>query len=243
MKKITALLLAVLLVASLSVSAFAEGENDVYALLSGLMNDREFTLTVTAEEIDGLEEYLEPYGTVVCNVKQEDDTIVLDVTTEGEAYLKAAANAEGVMLSTNFIEMDDVVTTWDVLLPNVTVTKDESSASVKIGMTGPNQELINFSVKIKGTDLADYSAEFYIGFITGPGTVYTLWDSISGENGETARDFAFTWDEYELIAEASGEEAAEDGCISRSDVCSFFMDDEEIGTVTVHSELVTHTNF
>lgn len=237
MKKITALLLAVLLVASLSVSVFAEGENDVYALLSDLMHGRCFTLTVTAEDVDGLEDFLAPYGSFVCSVNQEGDTIVLDVTTEGEAYLKATANTEGVTLSTNFIEMEDVVTTWDVLLPNVTVTKDENTASVKIGMTGPNQELINFSVKIKGTDLADYSAEFYIGFITGPGTVYTLWDSISGKNGETARDFAFTWDENELIAEASGEETAEDGCISRSDVCSFFMDDEEIGTVTVHSEL------
>lgn len=237
MKKITALLLVVFLIASLSISAFADSENDVYSLLTGLVNGRSFMLTVTAEDVDGLEDFLAPYVSFVCTVKQEDDTIVLDVTAEGEAYLKATANAEGVTLSTNFIEMEDVVTTWDALMPNITV-ENEDIKVIKIGMTGPNQELISLSFKLKGESLDDYQAEVYVGFITGPGAVYTLWDSFGAKDGSSNRDFAFTWDESEVLTEGSGTEAFEDGCIVRDDETTVYQDDEEIGTLTIHSELV-----
>lgn len=241
MKKWMALVLAVLMFASLSVCACADGENDVYALLTDLVAGREFTLTVTAEDVAGLEEFLAPYGSVSCTVKQEEGTIVLDVTTEGEAYLKATATAEGVTLSTNFIELDDVAAAWDVLKPNVALTRDEKGTTLKIGMTGPNMELINFSAKIKGFAWNDYTAEISVGFITGPGAVYSLWDSISDQDGETYRDFAFTWDESELMIEATGTEevATEDGTQAvRSEEFTVYVDDDEIGTLVLRTELV-----
>lgn len=242
MRKYCAWMLALVLVVSMTACAFAEGENDVYGLLSGLMNGHSFTLTVTAEEAEGLEEFLAPYGSFLCTLQQEEDTIVLDVTTEGEAFLKATATAEGVTISTNFVEMEDVSVTWQTLVPNVTLTREEGVVSLKIGMTGPDKELINFTFKAKGTDLSDYSADVYVGFITGPGAIYSLWDSFGAEEGSSVRDFAFTFDEYEVMVYGEGEELteeAEDGSVTivRTDAYTVEYDAEEIGTLTIHAEL------
>lgn len=234
-KNVASILAAVMLLTCFCCTAFAE--DSVYTLLSELMNGREFTLTVSAEDVDGLEDILAPYGTAVCSVKQENDEIVLSVTCDSDTYLTASATAQGVHLETNFIDMEPVTCDWETLMPNITVT-DDGAKTIKIGMTGPDRELINFSFKVKGESLTDYQAEVYIGFITGPGAVYSLWDSFGATDGSSSHDFAFTWSESELLLEGTGTETSADGVVTRDDEITVCLNEEEIGTVNAHSELV-----
>lgn len=241
MKKLWAWTLSVLmLISCLAGSAMAE--TDVFGLFASLLDGRELTLTVSAENMDGLEDVLAPCGTVTCVVKEENDQILVNVSCDGEAYLTAAADAQGIRLETKLPETEPMELTWDSLMPNLSVTKEAGSFSLKLTMTGPDRELINFSCKAVGNALEDYQLSFQGGFITGPGAVYGLWDDLSGQQGSTTRDFALTYDESEILVEASGEETVQTEeagriTIRRREDCTVYLDEEEIGSLTICSEL------
>lgn len=243
MKKLCVWMLSVLaLVSCLAGSAMAEAETDAFGLFSALLGGRELTLTVSAENIDGLEEFFAPCGSVMCTVKQENNQIVASVTCDGGAYLLAAADAQGIRLETNLLDAASIQCGWDTLMPNITLTGGEESRVLKITITGPDRELINFSCKVVGNTLDDYQLSFQGGLITGPGAVYGLWDNLSGKQGRTTRDFALTYDESEILVEAFGEETVESeetGCviIHRRDDCTVYLDEDEIGSLTICSAL------
>ena len=243
MKKITALLLAaVMLIACVTGMARAEETANVYDLFSGLLDGKTMTLTVTAEDVDLSEEIPLP-GDMVCTACTTEDAIVITFTCDGEAVAAATLNTEGVTLETILEGLETISCSWETLNPSITMTREENKAALKISMTGPEQELINFSVKVTGTELNNYAVSVQAGFITGPGAIYALYDDFSSEEGKSYRCTAYTWDEYMLSAEGDGEETAEvaeDGTMTviRTDVCTVLMDDDEIGTVTFRSELV-----
>lgn len=237
MKKICALILTL----ALCCCTAAVAESNVYDLLTGLMNGRTFTQTLDAENVDGIEG-LEEMGRVNCTAAQADGVITLSMTCESDAYLLATAAAGGVHLETNLVAMEPVDVTWETLAPNVAVSEDDNGAkSIKIGMTGPDREMINFSVKVKGADLSDYQVEFNGGFITGPGAVYSLWDCIGARDGSSSREFAFTYDEHEVYFEAEGEETVTEAdggmTIDRTEELAVSLDEEEIGALTLLSAL------
>jgi len=71
--------------------------------------------------------------------------------------------------------------------------------------------------------------------------IYGIYDDLDAENGASGRSFSYTWDVSMLSLEGEGEETADmqDGVltITRTDACAVLLDDEQIGTLTLHSEL------
>ncbi len=237
MKKTLALLLAVLL--SGIGCARAESAGNIYDVLSGLMNGREFTLTVEARsDTEALAETIARYGTVVCALRQEDDGIKLSVTCDGDAYLTAAATKTLVRFDTNLTENGAFTSDWAALEPQVTAEEDR----ISITMTGPDHELIRFGCNVTGTDIGSCSAEIEIGFITGPGNVHSLWDGITNEDGGTGREFYLTFSEEEYSLEGDGTitvETAEDGSliITREETLMLTYQEDEQGEITFRSTL------
>lgn len=243
MKKLTALLLTLMtLLSCLWLCAMAEEETGLYALYSRLLGDREITLSVNAENAVGLEDTLAPYGAVVCTAKQEDGKILVSVTCNGKVLAAGEADENGIRVESSLLGIEPTTLSWEALAPHVTLAEG-NDFSLKTSMTGSGQELINFSAKVQGTDLISYKLCFQGGFITGPGAVHSLWDNLTGKDGSTSRDFCVTFAESELVVEGSGEETAEtaeDGTltITRIENCTVSMDEEDIGTLTIHSVLV-----
>ena len=236
MKKISALLLVCLL---LSACAHAENTLSVYDVLSGLMNGREFTLTVEARsDAEELSEVIARYGTVVCALRQEDDEIKLSVTCDGDAYLTAAATKTLVRFDTKLLENGAFSSDWAALEPQVSAEKDR----ISVTMTGPDHELIRFSCQVTGTDMDDCGVTIDIGFITGPGNVHSLWDGITNAGGRASREFYFTFSEEEYGLEGEGTtltETAEDGSvtITREETCALTYQEDEAGEITFRSVL------
>ncbi len=236
MKKMSALLLVFLL---LSASAHAENVPGVYDVLSGLMNGREFTLTVEARsDTEALAEVIARYGTVVCALRQEDDEIKLSVTCDGDAYLTAAATKTLIRFDTNLLENGAFSSDWAALEPQVSAEEDR----ISVTMTGPDHELIRFSCQVTGTDMDDCGVTIDIGFITGPGNVHSLWDGITNAGSETIREFYFTFSEEEYGLEGEGTtltETAEDGSvtITREETCALTYQEDEAGEITFRSVL------
>ena len=236
MKKWTALLLVLLLMAS--VCAKAENTTTVYDTMVRLIGGKQFTLTVTAEASDELADIIAPYGTVTCILRQENDQITLNASCEGDAYLNVYASAEAVRFETNLIENGVFESDWDALAPKVSVDAHQ----INVTMTGPDHELISFSCKVTGDHPADCEVEVHIGFITGPGNVHSLWDGIYNNDGETSREFYFTFSEEEYAIEGEGTntvETAEDGSmiLFREEECTVTYNEDEIGTVAIRSTL------
>ena len=234
MKKTTVLLLALMFM----FSASAKAESPVYGLMTRLLAGREFSLTVSAEADGDLADIAARYGQAVCTLRQENDRIILSASCEGEAYLNAIFTEEGVSVDTNLIENGVYQTAWAALMPEVSADKNE----VSVRMTGPDHELITFSCKIIGSELADCTAEVHIGYITGPGNVHSLWDGITSHEGKAGREFYFTFSEEEYAIEGEGTTAmrtAEDGTtfIDRDEECLVTYNEDELGTVTFHSTL------
>ncbi len=242
MKKIVAVLLVSILLLC-AAGAMAENEADVFGALTALMNGRQFTLTVEAEGTDEAADFIARYGKVTCTLFQQDNQILLNAACEGDAFLNAVATAEDVRITTNLIENGEISCAWAELLPNVSLTRDEKGNSAfTVGMTGPDHELINFSCKVSGSDPADCEIEIHIGFITGPGNVHSLWDGYTNQDGETSREFYFSFSEEEYAIESEGTvnvETAEDGAvtITRDESGDVLHNEDEIGTVTIHSVL------
>ena len=234
MKKWTALLLVLLLMAS--VCGQAENTTAMYDTLVRLIGGRQFTLTVTAEASEELADIIAPYGTVNCMLRQENDWIMLNAFCEGDAYLNVYASEEAVHFETNLIENGIFESDWDALAPKVSVDAHQ----INVTMTGPDHELISFSCKVTGDHPDDCEVEVHIGFITGPGNVHSLWDGISNSDGETSREFYFTFSEEEYAIEGGGTntvEAVEDGrmILTREEECTVTYNEDEIGTVTIRS--------
>ena len=240
MKKMLALLLALLFL----VMCFAQAESaeSVYDVLSGLMNDRTFTLTVSAEsEAEELANVIAQYGTVTCTLRQENDEILLTAACDGDAYLNAAATKDGVRFDTNLIENGTFSSDWAALAPVITHEADRFSVT----MTGPDHELIRFTCKVSGAIPDDCQVEIDIGYITGPGNVHSLWDGITNDGGETSREFFFTFSEEEYGMECEGTsavETAEDGSITltREETGVLTYQEDELGEITFRSTLTIH---
>lgn len=243
MKKLTALLLTLMtLLSCLLLCATAEEDPNLYRLYAELLRNREITLSVNTENVVGLEDALAPYGTVVCTAKQEDGKILVSVTCNGEVLAAGEADESGIRVESSLLGIEPTTLSWEALAPHVTLAEG-NDFSLKTSMTGSRQELINFTAKVQGTDLSSYKLCFQGGFITGPGAVHGLWDNLAGKDGSTLRDFCVTFAESEIVVEGSGEETAEtaeDGTltITRIENCTVSMDEEDIGTLTIHSVLV-----
>lgn len=243
MKKLFALLLtAVMLIACVPARAAAEEPTNVYDLFSGLLAGRNMTLTVAAENVDLPEDLTIP-ADMVCTARQEEDTILMEITCGAETMVKATLTAEGAAVETALETLPSVECTWETLNPHISLTKDGDAAQLKISMTGPRQELLNFSVKVKGTELDNYAVSVQASLITGPGVIYGIYDDFSVRDGVSTRCAEYTWDESVLTADGEGEEictVSKDGTltITRTDACTVLLNDDEIGTVTFHSVLV-----
>ena len=236
MKKGIAVLLTLLLL--LIPAAQAENSLSVYDVLVQWMDGRQFTLTVTAEASEELTDIVAPYGSVTCILYQENDQITLNAFCEGDTYLNVYASAEAVRFETNLVENGIFESDWDALEPKVSVDAHQ----INVTMTGPDHELISFSCKVTGDHPADCEVEVHIGFITGPGNVHSLWDGIYNNDGETSREFYFTFSEEEYAIEGEGTttvEATEDGrmILIREEECTVTYNEDEIGTVTIRSTL------
>ena len=238
MKKMMTVLLILLMLAA---CAQAEETMTVYDVLAGLIGGRQFTLTVTAEGTEGLEDIVSDYGTVVCDLRREDEKILLDVTCDGNACLNVCAEAEKVKFDTDLIAFGSFESEWAALEPNVSVDDHQ----ISITMTGPDHELISFSCKVTGSDPADCRVEIRAGFITGPGNVYSLWDGITNTDNETSYEFYFSFSEEEYVIEGEGTNtvgSTDDGGIflNREEECIVTVNEDEIGTLTIRSTLTIH---
>ena len=228
MKKLTALLLTLMtLLSCLWLCATAEEEPDLYQLYAELLGNREITLTVNAENVVGLEDTLAPYGTVVCSAKQEAGKIIVHVTCGDELLASAEADEVGIRVESTLLGISPLELTWEALNPRVTITHEDGS-TIKTSMTGPEQELINFTAKVQGTNLNNYKLSFQGGFITGPGAVYSLWDDLTSKDGSTDRNFCVTFGESEIVVDGSGMETTkttEDGTltVTRIEHCTVFV--------------------
>lgn len=237
MKKLMALFLSMLLLGT--CCARAESASSVYDLLSGLMDGRTFTLTVTADsETEELANAIAQYGTVTCTLHQEEEEILLTASCDGEAYLSAAATKEGVRFDTNLVANGTLSSDWAALAPEITQEAD----ALSITMTGPDHELIRFTCKVSGTDPDNCQVEIDAGYITGSGNVHSLWDGITHEEGETSREFFFTFSEEEYGIECEGTstvETAEDGSLSitREETGVLTYQEDEVGEIAFHCVL------
>ena len=235
MKKMLALLLAMLFLGV--CFAQAESAESVYDVLSGFMNGRIFTLTVSAEsEAEELANVIAQYGAVTCALRQENDEILLTAACEGDAYLNAAATKDGVRFDTNLIENGTFSSDWAALAPVITW----EAGVFSVTMTGPDHELIRFTCKASGESPDDCQVEIDIGYITGPGNVHSLWDGITNEDGETSREFFFTFSEEEYGMECEGTSTigtAHDGStvITREETGILTYQEDELGEITFHS--------
>ena len=237
MKKMLALLLAMLFLGV--CFAQAESAESVYDVLSGFMNGRIFTLTVSAEsEAEELANVIAQYGAVTCALRQENDEILLTAACDGDAYLTAAATKDGVRFDTNLIENGTFSSDWAALVPVIT----REAGTFSVTMTGPDHELIRFTCKASGESPDDCQVEIDIGYITGPGNVHSLWDGITNDGGETSREFFFTFSEEEYGMECEGTsttESVEDGSliITREETGVLTYQEDELGEITFHSAL------
>ena len=227
-----------LLALFLMVSAAARAEQTVYDVLNGLMGDREFTLTVSAEAEGSLADIAAKYGRADCSLRRENGGIRLSVVSEGGAYLNVCLTEDGVSFDTDLIENGTFQSSWEALLPEVSA----GAGTISIRMTGPDHELITFSCKAEGSGPSECGVQVQIGFITGPGNVHTLWDSITSSDGEAGREFYFTFSEEEYALEGTGTAAAVTGgdgitVITRDETCTVTLNEEELGTVTFRSVL------
>ena len=240
MKKMLALLLAMLFLGV--CFSQAESAESVYDVLSGFMNGRIFTLTVSAEsEAEELANVIAQYGTVTCTLRQENDEILLTAACDGDAYLTAAATKDGVRFDTNLIENGTFSSDWAALAPVITHEADRFSVT----MTGPDHELIRFTCKVSGAMPDDCQVEIDIGYITGPGNVHSLWDGITNDGGETSREFFFTFSEEEYGLECEGTSAVETGedgslILSREETGVLTYQEDELGKITFRSTLTIH---
>ncbi len=236
MKK-TILLLVFLLLGL--CTAHAESPDSVYEVLSGLLSERTFTLTVSAEsDTDALNLIIAQYGTVFCTLGQEDNEIHLKASCDGDAFLNAALSKEGVSFQTNLIKNRTFACSWPELEPSILYEADAFSVT----MTGPDHELIRFNCQVQGTDPSDCQVEIDIGYITGPGNVHSLWDSITSKDGESSREFYFTFSEEEYGIAGDGTasvETAENGGITltREENCTVMYQEDELGDITFRSTL------
>lgn len=243
MKKLTALLLTLMTQLScLWLCATAEEEPDLYQLYAELLGNREITLTVNAENVVGLEDALAPYGTVVCTARHEAGKIIVRITSNSELLASAKADESGILVESTLLGIVPMELTWEALNPHIIVTHEDGS-TIKASMTGSEQELINFTAKVQGTNLSNYKLSFQGGFITGPGAVYSLWDDLTSKDGSTDRNFCVTFGESEIVVDGSGMETtktAEDGTltVTRIEHCTVFVNEDEISTLTIHSDLV-----
>ena len=240
--------LALLVAAGLLLCAcggLGESARTPYDALSALLAGKTYTLTLHAEEAEGLEDYLAPYGDVTCALYQEGDRIVLTAACQGEAYLNAAADASGFRIETNLPELLEegaLAATWQEMAATVSLTESEEGKDLTLRMTRPDHGMITIRFSIQGLDPAEYTVDTGLSIMNPDGTFISVFDTASASGGASARESVISVISPEASIEGEGEETVTQGenavILTRRDTYTVTYDYEEIGTVTVVSQLV-----
>ncbi len=242
MKKSLALLLAFVLLLGVC-SALGETVKTPYDALVSLMQGKSFTLTMRAEDVAGLEDYVNPFGgEITCSLRQEGDAILLTAASAGEKYLNITADASGYQVETNLIENGKLSGAWAELGANVTCKETDGEKAVSIRISTAAHANINFDFSVAGEDMTDYVVDAGFRLMNPDGTFWNIYDTVTASGGEASRESVISIVSPEWAVEGGGEETVEetDGKIilSRREAYLVTLDYEELGTLTFVSELV-----
>ena len=223
--------------------AMAEQVKTPYDALVALMQGKTFSLTMRAEEAEGLEEYLEPIGgEITCTLRREGDAVLLTAASAGEKYLNARADAEGYQVDTNLFENGKVSGTWAALEAEVTLRESEGEKAVSIRMTTADHAMINFDFSVTGEGITDYVVDAGFRLMNPDGTFWNIFDTVSASGGQAARESVISIVSPEWAIEGEGEETAEETegtvTLSRREAYLVTLNYDEIGTLTFVSQLV-----
>lgn len=241
MKKIAALWTVVLLLCAWG--ALAETVQTPYDALARLMNGKRFALTLRAEDAEGMEEALAPYGGALrCSLEQVKDVLVFRAESEGEASFSVKLDAAGYTVKGYLTEPVSFAGTWAEAAPTVDYTEEAGGRALIIRMTGPDHALVTITCTLTGTEAEDYALDYGVMLLNADGTIQNFFDTVSASGGASARESLICVGDYDLTVEGEGEETVtrEDGSItlSRRDAYTVSLDYEEIGALTLVSELV-----
>jgi hypothetical protein len=242
MKKSLALLLVFSLLLSIC-TALGENVKTPYDALVSLMQGKSFTLTMRAEDVVGLEDYVNPFGgEITCSLRQEGDTVLLTAASAGEKYLNITADAAGYQVETNLIENGVVSGTWAELGPNVTYKETDGEKAMSIRISTAEHANINFDFSVVGVDVTDYVVDAGFRLMNPDGTFWNIFDTVTATGGEATRESVISIVSPEWAIEGEGEETAEetDGAItlSRREAYLVTLNYDELGTLTFVSTLV-----
>ena len=242
MKKSIALLLVISLLLSIG-SALGENVKTPYDALVSLMQGKSFTLTMRAEDVAGLEDYVNPFGgQITCSLRQEGDTILFAAASAGEKYLNITADATGYQVETNLIENGLVSGTWAELGANVTCKETDGEKAVSIRISTAEHANIHFDFSVAGVDVTEYVVDAGFRLMNPDGTFWNIYDTVTTSGGEATRESVISIVSPEWAIEGEGEETAEeaDGTVtlSRREAYLITLNGDELGTLTFVSELV-----
>lgn len=241
MKKCLSLILAAALLLGVC-SALGEAVNTPYEALAALMDGKSFTLTIRAEDVDGLEDYMASFGgTITCSLRQEGESILLTAASAGDAYLNAAADVSGYQVETNLLENGKFAGTWAELAANATLTDGDGEKGLSVRFTTADHAIISFHFSVTGTDADDYEVDSGLSVMNPDGTFCSFFDTVTASGGETTRESLISIVSPEWTIEGEGVETAQQGeqtILTRRESCAVSLDYEEIGSLTLISELV-----
>ena len=218
MKKSLALLLAIILLLGVCL-ALGESVKTPYDALVSLMQGKSFTLTMRAEDVVGLEDYVDPFGgEITCSLRQEGETVLLTAASAGDKYLNITADAVGYQVETNLVENGNISGSW------------------------AEHANINFDFSVTGEDVTDYVVDAGFRLMNPDGTFWNIYDTITASGGEATRESVISIVSPEWAIEGEGEETVEetDGAVtlSRREAYLVTLDYEELGALTFVSTLV-----
>ncbi len=242
MKKSLALLLVFSLLLSIC-TALGENVKTPYDALVSLMQGKSFTLTMRAEDVVGLEDYVDPFGgEITCSLRREGDTILFAAASAGEKYLNITADTAGYQVETNLVENGNVSGTWAELGANVSLKESDGEKAMSIRISTAEHANINFDFSVVGVDVTDYVVDAGFRLMNPDGTFWNIYDTITASGGEATRESVISIVSPEWAIEGEGEETVEetDGAVtlSRREAYLVTLDYEELGALTFVSTLV-----
>lgn len=242
MKKSLALLLVFSLLLSIC-TALGENVKTPYDALVSLMQGKSFTLTMRAEDVVGLEDYVDPFGReITCSLRQEGETVLLTAASAGDKYLNITADAVGYQVETNLVENGNISGSWAELGANVTCKETDGEKAVSIRISTAEHANINFDFSVTGEDVTDYVVDAGFRLMNPDGTFWNIYDTITASGGEATRESVISIVSPEWAIEGEGEETVEetDGAVtlSRREAYLVTLDYEELGALTFVSTLV-----